>query len=1294
MFKKLTVISILAIMALFAVNSPTFADATPSAPLVTKTILSADESRNLLSTSFSSLQDGNWNDFTTWNTNTTTFSQPTGVTLDFLGNIYVVDGGHQRIVVLNPDGTTKAVYTGSDISSLPGSPASGFAGIYGISLDQTGNIYIADSGHNRIVVLNPDGSAKAVYSSANFNFITDVNLDSSGNIYVASYDNNRIVVLNPDGTGKAVYTGGNISSLPGTPTAGFSGPDSVAIDSSNNIYVVDQSHGRIVVLNPNGTAKAVYTGSDISSLPGTPTAGFSGPLGLTVDSSGNIYIGDQNNARVVVLNPDGTAKAVYDGSDISSLPGSPTNNFHFPVDISLDSSGNIYVVDFFDNRIIVLNPDSTAKAVYATVSISSVEDQNYPGPLGDATINNTVTLSADQSVHNLTIASGGTLDLNGHILNVSGNFTNNGTFTANNGTINLTSTNQVITGANTFYNLTKTTSTTDTLYFTGGTQTVTGTLNLSGAKGNLLSLRAPATTVPAFSLKWGSQQTSSTNFSNTGGVALDSSGNIYVSDSGNNRIVKLDPNGTQLNNFIADNLLATPYNIALDSSGNIYVADSGNNRIVKMDSTGAVLTNFTAGDSLNGPQGVALDSSGNIYVADFGNNSIVKLNPTGALLDTFTDDDSLIQPSSVAVDSFGNIYIADSGNDRIVKLSPSGSVLNTFSHETINNLNFNSSRGVTIDSTGNIYVADSGNKRIVKLNSTGAALDIFSTGDSLNGPQGVALDSSGNIYVADFSNQRIIKLSPTGTVLSTFKNTIFPSQFQNLSGITADSQNNVYVMDYASNNIQKFDSSGNFIKMWGSAGTAEGQFSLNYPDSLTVDSHDNVYVADISNNRIQEFDSNGTFIKMWGWGVQDGSNEFQICTSGCQAGMSGGGDGEFNGPSDITVDASGNSFVVENDGNTVEEFDVTGAFVKVFGWGVLDGTDELQVCRSGCQSASYGSGDGQLDGTYGITADSQGNLYLIDSNNNRIDEFTPAGAFVKTWGWGVQDGSSELQVCTGGCQAGVAGSGDGQFNGLYSAGIAIDSSGVVYVNDIYEDDFVQIFTTDGVFKGKIGTGTDGDGNGEFSSSSYDLAIDNEGNIYVPDDSRHDIQKFTPVSGWTINPQGEVNIAYVNVTGSNNLGAKISCSKGCTNGGGNTNWKFPQPTTGGSSGSARVAIINNTPLPPVSPLTPPANIPSDCQSGFAFSPSTGASCSSASPTPNNTNTNITKPNLGLVTLRQGSTGDAVKSLQSFLNSILHLTLVTDGKLGPKTILAIKQYQSTHGLVPDGVVGPKTKASMGA
>jgi len=265
-------------------------------------------------------------------------------------------------------------------------------------------------------------------------------------------------------------------------------------------------------------------------------------------------------------------------------------------------------------------------------------------------------------------------------------------------------------------------------------------------------------------------------FSYPRGVAVDSSGNVYVADTNNNRIQKLSPNLNYLTNWgnsgSGDGQFSGPYGVAVDSSGNVYVADSGNDRIQKFTSDGMFVKKWGAygsGDGqFNDPRGVAVDSSGNVYVADYYNYRIQKFTSDGTFVAKWgsygSGDGQFYYPAGVAVDSSGNVYVADYYNDRIQKFTSTGTFVTKWGSSGSGNGQFDYVAGVAVDSSDNVFVSDYWNDRIQKFTSDGMFITKWGSWGTGDGQfeylYGVAADSSGNIFVADSNNHRIQKFEP------------------------------------------------------------------------------------------------------------------------------------------------------------------------------------------------------------------------------------------------------------------------------------------------------------------------------------------------------------------------------------------------------------------------------------------------------------------------------------------------------------------------------------------------------
>ncbi|MCM3494635.1 S-layer homology domain-containing protein [Paenibacillus lactis] len=305
------------------------------------------------------------------------------------------------------------------------------------------------------------------------------------------------------------------------------------------------------------------------------------------------------------------------------------------------------------------------------------------------------------------------------------------------------------------------------------------------------------------------------------GVAVDSGGNLYIADTLNHRVRKVDASGNI--NTVAGNgtagssgdggaaasaQLNKPFGVAVDSGGNLYIADTLNHRVRKVDTSGNISTvagNGTAGSSgdggaaasaqLNKPYGVAVDSGGNLYIADTFNHRIRKVDASGNISTVagtgtagnpgegeFATSANIKYPYGVAVDSGGNLfYVADDGSSRVRKVDASGKISTVAGNGTAGSSGDGGAAalaqlylpyGVAVDSGGNLYIADTYNQRVRKVDASGNISTVAgngtagSSGDGgaaalaqLNFPFGVAVDSGGILYIADTNNNRVRKVA-------------------------------------------------------------------------------------------------------------------------------------------------------------------------------------------------------------------------------------------------------------------------------------------------------------------------------------------------------------------------------------------------------------------------------------------------------------------------------------------------------------------------------------------------------
>jgi hypothetical protein len=644
-----------------------------------------------------------WNDGTG---SAARFYWPCGVAVDGAGNVYAADTHNHTIRKITPADvvTTLAGEAGSAGSADGTGSAARFYYPVGVTVDGSGNVYVADAGNSTIRKITPagvvttlagqagsPGSADGAGSSARFHSPSGVAADGSGNVYVADADSHTIRKVTPAGvvTTLAGQAGsGGVADGTGS-AARFYDPNGVAVDRSGNVYVADTGNNTIREVTADGVVRTLagLPGSTGSTDGTGSTARFYGPTGVAVDGSGNVYVADSANNTIRKVTSAGmvTTLAGQAGSrGVADGTGSAAR-FYDPNGVAVDRSGNVYVADTYNHAIRKVTPDG----IVTTLAGQPARSGSSDGAGGTARFNFPTGVAVDRA-----------------------------------GTVYVADSNN------------------DTIRKITPAGVVTTLAGLAGSPG-------------------GTDGTGGTaRFKQPYGVAVDGSGNVFVSDSGNYTIRKITPAGDVTtvageagNQGTTDGAgggarFFQPTGVAVDESGNVYVADRMLCRIRKVTPAGVVTT--LAGQGTPGsedgtgstarfqyPQGVAVDGAGNLYVADTFNHTIRRITPGGVVTTLagkagsgdspgFADGTGSAArfkyPTGVAVDGVGNVYVADSDNQTIRKVTPAG-VVTTLAGQagswgsadgTGDAARFYWPSGVAVDEIGSLYVADYGNNAIRK----------------------------------------------------------------------------------------------------------------------------------------------------------------------------------------------------------------------------------------------------------------------------------------------------------------------------------------------------------------------------------------------------------------------------------------------------------------------------------------------------------------------------------------------------------------------------------------------------
>ena len=778
---------------------------------------------------------------------------PVGIFVGGSGDVLICDTDNERVRRI--DGTTGI------ISTVAGNGTGGYGGD-GILATETsidgprsafrdglGNLYIADTANHRVRRVDASGEITTEVGTgidgymgdgrqaeaARLNWPSAVFVDRWGNLYVSDYNNNRIrkvdaksgVIATVAGSGTIGPLGGTFAGDGGAATvARLNQPSGIFVDRFGDLYIADTLNNRVRKVDAQSGMISTVAGNGIIGYSGdggaATSASLSVPQGVFVDDGGYLFIADAGNNRVRRVDPFGVITTVA-GTGTAGLSGDgggvTLGMLNNPTGVFVDGSGGLYVVDTGNSRIRHVEAGASP-TLLAAGAFSYPDETIMPDVVASWPVDGARNIDPE------VIEKRGTVLIFNKIIDAdtlqidvfSGTRTANWSAVWKDGSTRLIL--QPLTG--------------DPVAF--GTEYRLVLSRVRDTAGNTV-----AEITVAFTTLEGDDEEVEENIETLGGDGTAG----FAGDGGPATEMQVD----------------TPSDVSVDSLGNVYVADTGNDRIRKIDASGNAST--VAGDgaegysgdggsatdaSLDGPLGVSTDAEGNIYIADTGNNRIRRIDATTGEITTVAGDGSqgfsgdgagatdasLDAPSSVLVDKDGNILVADRGNRRIRKIDASTGEISTVAGTGASGFSgdgggatdagLEDPKGIFADRSGNLYVVDG--TRIRKVDAESGEISTLGGGGSRDGsdreggqatdakllPEDVFVDDEGNLYIADVG--RILKVDrETGAIATIAGNGELdgllgdggPATDASLgaSAIFADADGNLYVSDARSHRIRK-----------------------------------------------------------------------------------------------------------------------------------------------------------------------------------------------------------------------------------------------------------------------------------------------------------------------------------------------------------------------------------------------------------------------------------------------------------------------------------------------------------
>ena len=941
------------------------------------------------------------------------FAFPRSVAVDSAGSVYVADTRNHRIRKIDAAGKV-STFAGTGArrwwvdNDDEGAQASEVELHFptSVAADAADNIYLLDTWHHQIRMIDTTGAISTVAGTGASGFRGDggtattalldsptgMAIDSAGNIYVADSSNHRI---------RKIDSAGIISTVAGTGRRGFAGdggpaaraylayPSGVAADASGNIYIADSWNHRIRKVNSSGSISTIAGIGEVGDNgDGGPAlnAQLAYPAAVAADRSGSVYViayvPETGNHRVRQIDATGRISA-FAGSAEEGFrgDGGPAREalLAYPTGVCADASGVVYLTDSLNARIRVIRPGSqvTVPLGESGESVALVVSQGGVLTRGGVPVLNGFKLAAGNgNEYSLTAEPGGAFVA---------------TYLPQEQRISLAGSEVTVTSQE------------DGTWRIGQVRVENGHKYSHGGREYVLELLDGTWGLAPYVVRTVAGSTEvddgipavEASLNDAWGLTVDTVGNLYVAEAGNDRVRMINPSGiittiagTGNWGFRGDGGEATaaelwdPFGLASDAFGNVYVADHENYRVRRIDPSGTIVT-----------------------IAGTGQSCCYRTDGTPA-------SETSLEPWRLAADSAGNLYVT--GRSRVYRIDASGTTVaiagtgrsgygGDGGQATLAGISYRT--GVAVDRVGRVYIADTNNHRVRRIDASGTITTVAGTGRSgysgdgglatsaeLDQPYDVAVSQLGTVYIADYRNGRVRTVDASGTIKTvagkggwSYGGDGGPAIEAAIGGpraVELDRAGNLYVLD-RSNRVRKIDASQTITTIAGTGTDLDGHYEIpsrsesarfQGPTGVALDFAGNVLFRD--GRRVFRVDSMGSL------SVFAGSSE--CCYAGDGGRATEARIGTYPG---LATDTTGNTYLAE--GLRVRRIDRSGVITTIAGTGTR-----------GYGGDGGAASEAQFGWAYGVATDTVGNLYVADHGNHRIRKIDRLGRITTIAGTG------------------------------------------------------------------------------------------------------------------------------------------------------------------------------------------------------------------------------------------------------------------------------------------------------